>query len=100
MMSDPPGSGPEHSASGQRDCGEVLRQLYVFIDNELPEADHSEVQAHLDECRGCLSEVDIERLIKALVQKSCHEKAPAELRQRVLFSIRHIQWQISTGRLD
>jgi mycothiol system anti-sigma-R factor len=100
MMSGSVGSGPEHSASSQRDCGEVLRQLYVFIDNELPEADRSEVQAHLDECRGCLSEVDIERLIKALVQKSCHEKAPAELRQRVLFSIRHIQWQISTGRLD
>jgi mycothiol system anti-sigma-R factor len=77
-------------------CRDVLQQLYEFIDNELPTAHRAEIQAHLDECRGCLSEADLERLIKALVQKSCHEKAPAELRQRVLFSIRQVQWQITT----
>jgi mycothiol system anti-sigma-R factor len=78
----------------ETDCSEVLQRVYVFIDQELDEADHIQIQQHLEECGPCLREVDLERLVKALVQRSCHEHAPAELRQRVMFSIRQVQLEL------
>ncbi|MGH3472802.1 MAG: mycothiol system anti-sigma-R factor [Nocardioidaceae bacterium] len=76
------------------DCSEVLDRVYFFIDNELDEATSHEIQAHLEECGPCLREVDLERLVKALIARSCSEKAPAELRQRVMFSIRQVQIEL------
>ena len=79
------------------DCNEILDRVYVFIDHELDDASSEQIQTHLDECGPCLREVDLERLVKALVARSCHERAPVELRQRVMFSIRQVQIEISRG---
>jgi len=80
------------------DCDEILGRVYVFIDSELDDASSQEIQTHLDECGPCLREVDLERLVKALVARSCHERAPVELRRRVMFSIRQVQIELSQGR--
>jgi len=82
------------------DCGEVLRRTYLFIDHELADADYREIKAHLDECTPCLHAVDLERLVKALVARSCSEQAPVELRQRVMFEIRQMPFDVSHRRLD
>jgi mycothiol system anti-sigma-R factor len=82
------------------DCREVLDRVYVFIDNELEGASKKQIQTHLDECGPCLREVDLERIVKALVARSCTERAPVELRQRVMFSIRQVQIELSHPRLD
>jgi len=82
------------------DCSLILERVYVFIDNELASADCHQIQQHLDECGPCLRAVDLERVVKALVARSCMESAPVELRQRVMFSIRQVQVEISDGRLD
>ncbi len=82
------------------DCSQILERVYVFIDNELASADCQQIQQHLDECGPCLREVDLERVVKALVARSCMESAPVELRQRVMFSIRQVQVEISDRRLD
>ena len=79
------------------DCNEILDRVYVFIDHELDNASSEQIQTHLDECGPCLREVDLERLVKALVARSCHERAPVELRQRVMFRIREVQIRISDG---
>ncbi len=80
------------------DCRDVIARLFEFIDNELPDADRDAIQSHVEACRPCLSECDLDRLLKALVHRSCHERAPVELRQRVLFSIRQVQLQIGLHR--
>lgn len=72
-------------------CGDVLRRMYFFIDNELADADASDIREHLAECGPCLHEVDLERLVKSLIARSCSEQAPVELRQRVMFTIRQVQ---------
>ncbi len=82
------------------DCDEILDRVYVFIDNELESADCAQIQAHLDECGPCLRAVDLERIVKALVARSCTERAPVELRQRVMFSIRQVQIELSHSHLD
>ena len=82
------------------DCQEVLRRVYLFIDNELADADLHEIKSHLDECAPCLRAVDMERLVKSLVARSCSERAPVELRQRVMFEIRQVSFDVAPGRLD
>ncbi len=83
--------GPRHPIG----CDQILSRVYFFIDNELDEADSRQIRQHLDACAPCLDEVAVERLVKALVARSCSERAPVELRQRVVFSIRQVQLEVS-----
>jgi mycothiol system anti-sigma-R factor len=82
------------------DCSEVLERVFFFIDNELPTADKAEIQHHLEECGPCLAKYDLERTVKLLVQRSCTERAPAELREKVLLRIRQVHVEITDHRLD
>ena len=77
-----------------KDCSEILDRVFYFIDNELEDADHSEIQHHLDECGPCLQKYDLERTVKALVARSCSEHAPETLRDKVLLRIRAVQVEI------
>jgi len=78
------------------DCGRALEKLYLFIDHEMDDASCEEIEAHIKSCTPCLDEYDIERVVKSLVSRSCHEVAPEPLREKVLFSIRTLQIQITT----
>ena len=84
------------SNDGTGDCADFLERIVYFIDNELDEADCSEVQMHLDECGPCLEKYDLERTVKKVVSRSCHERAPEALRERVLWQIRQVHVQITT----
>ena len=93
--SDAPGSPEEHT-----DCSEVLERVFFFIDNELPTADFSQIQHHLDECGPCLAKYDLERTVKLLVQRSCSEQAPVTLREKVLLRIRQVQVELTEAKQD
>jgi mycothiol system anti-sigma-R factor len=75
----------------ESDCSAVLDRMFFFLDNELDQADCSQIQQHLDECGPCLAKYDLERTVKTLVARSCPEVAPEGLRQRVMLSIRQVQ---------
>jgi mycothiol system anti-sigma-R factor len=72
-------------------CTEILGRLYEFVDRELDAGYWQRLEGHLHECAPCMEQVDVERLMKSLVARSCCEQAPPELRQRVIFSIRQVQ---------
>jgi mycothiol system anti-sigma-R factor len=77
------------------DCGEVLKRVYSFIDNELGSASVDEIRQHLEECGPCLEQFDLERSLKKLVHRSCTgEHAPEGLRERVLLRISQIHIEI------
>ena len=63
------------------DCEQALDKLYLFIDEEMDTASCAEIQTHIDECTSCLSEYDLERVVKSLVSRSCSEVAPEPLRE-------------------
>ena len=86
--------GDEVSAS---ECADFLERIVYFIDNELDEADCSEVRLHLDTCNPCLEKYDLQRTVKSVVARSCSEAAPNELRQRVMLRLREVQVQIREG---
>ncbi|UYM06030.1 mycothiol system anti-sigma-R factor [Solicola gregarius] len=78
------------------ECREALESLYVAIDNELANADIATIERHLAECAPCLSEYDVERIIKKIVARSCHEHAPEPLKARVLTTIRTVSVSVTT----
>jgi mycothiol system anti-sigma-R factor len=75
-------------------CETALQNLYLFLDEEIDTASIEDIQSHIDNCSSCLTAYDVERVVKALVSRSCAEKAPAPLRERVLYSIRTVQVHI------
>jgi mycothiol system anti-sigma-R factor len=79
-----------------KDCSEVIHQIFVFIDNELDQATSGEIQQHLDECGPCLREYNLVRTVKSLVARSCKEAAPEELREKVLMRIREVHVTFET----
>ena len=77
------------------DCADFLERIVFFIDNELDEADCTEVRHHLDECGPCLRKYDLELTVKQIVARSCSESAPQSLRERVMLELREVQIRIS-----
>jgi mycothiol system anti-sigma-R factor len=77
------------------DCADYLERIVFFIDNELDEADCTEVRHHLDECGPCLRKYDLELTVKQVVARSCSESAPQSLRERVMLQLREVQIRIS-----
>jgi mycothiol system anti-sigma-R factor len=78
-----------------QDCSDVLEALYLFIDGEIDSANASLIRHHLDDCAPCLKAYDLDVIVKSLIARSCAEKAPPPLRERVLMSIRQVQVQIT-----
>lgn len=82
------------------DCREVLAEVYLYLDGELPTHDHVAVRRHLDACSPCLRKYGLEQDVKALVARCCgNDHAPEGLRHRVLARIRSVQVQIHTAEL-
>lgn len=75
------------------DCSSALERLYLFLDEEIDTASCAEIQQHIEDCSSCLSEFDVERIVKSLVHRSCAERAPDTLVQKVQFAIRTVNVQ-------
>ena len=52
----------------ETDCREVLDRVYEYLDGEMTEHDIAKVKQHLEECSPCLSEYDLDVVLKALVR--------------------------------
>jgi mycothiol system anti-sigma-R factor len=77
-------------------CHEVLQRVYLFLDHEMDASlTYAAVEQHLIECGPCLAKFDFERAIRAVVQRSCHEHAPDELRAKVLARIHELRIEIT-----
>jgi mycothiol system anti-sigma-R factor len=78
----------------ETDCSEVLDRVYEYLDGEMGEHDGAKIRQHLEECRPCLSQYDIDLALKALLRRSCAcEPAPEELRVRIMIRITEVRAQ-------
>jgi mycothiol system anti-sigma-R factor len=71
-------------------CDEVLGKLYRFIDHEIDAASAMEIQQHLDECGPCLREHEVDLIVQRLVVRSCADRAPDSLRDRVRLTLHQV----------
>jgi len=66
------------------DCGQILNEVYLYLDLECSDDRRGVIKTHLDECSPCLREYGIEQEVKALVARCCgSDQAPAELKDRL-----------------
>jgi mycothiol system anti-sigma-R factor len=65
-------------------CGQILNEVYLFLDLECSDDRRAAIQHHLDECTACLREYGIEQEVRALVQRCCGgDRAPDVVRERL-----------------
>lgn len=84
----PVGDGAANACGGDDECFEVLRDVWLFLDNEMDPQARAAVQRHLDDCSPCLEELGVEEKLKKLLHRTCStERAPQELRMRVVGAI-------------
>jgi mycothiol system anti-sigma-R factor len=73
-----------HGDAHEIDCGEILNEVYLFLDLECSDDRRDAIREHLDSCSHCLQEYGIEQEVKALVARCCGaDRAPDELRDRL-----------------
>ena len=77
------------------ECIDYIEQIVYLIDNELDEPDIVTVQRHLRECSPCNERYEVQRVVKSVVARSCCEKAPEGLRDRIRLALSEVQigWQ-------
>lgn len=64
-------------------CVEVLEHLVAYLDRETDAQTLTEIEWHLEECRGCFSRAEFERKLKAYLRESSSSMAPERLRTRI-----------------
>ena len=75
----------------ETDCGEVLAEVFLYLDGEMTSERRDIIRDHLDECSPCLRKFGIEREVRALVARCCgNDVAPAPLRERVRKRLREV----------
>ena len=78
------GADPENANGGR--CDEVLRDVWLFLDDEMDPENRAAVQRHLDDCSPCLAEAGIDYLTKRGAKDGKLDKALQEY-ALVLFSL-------------
>jgi mycothiol system anti-sigma-R factor len=80
------------------ECESVLRDVWLFLDDELDPEHRAAVRKHLDDCSPCLEEAGIDRKLKLLLSRTCGgDRAPEQLRTRLLASMGVIQVESQTA---
>ncbi len=75
--------GASEFPSGSK-CDEVLRDVWLFLDDEMDPERRATVQQHLDDCSPCLIEAGLDLKLKRLLHRTCGgDVAPEDLRVRL-----------------
>jgi len=72
-------------------CTGVLRDVWLFLDDEMDPENRAKVQQHLDECSPCLVEAGLDKKLKELLARKCGgDRAPEQLRQRLVTTLHSV----------
>lgn len=70
-------------------CEGTMQKLHEYVDRELTAEDLEAVKRHLGDCPPCQRHFDFEEQLKLLVhRKACTERAPKQLLNRILGSLK------------
>ena len=69
---------------GNIDCDDVLKDLYLYLDDESDVEVRNRIRQHLDACSPCLRQYGLEQDVRSLVARCCGgDQAPTALRVRI-----------------
>jgi mycothiol system anti-sigma-R factor len=76
---------------GGLECDDVLRDVYLYLDDETDGALRTRIRQHLDACAPCLKQFGLEQDVRSLVARCCGgDQAPQSLRNRISARITEI----------
>lgn len=79
------GGSPSTGDDQATNCGDVVRDVWLFLDDELDPERRAAVQQHLDDCSPCLEQAGLDIKLKRLLARKCGgERAPQPLRDRIV----------------
>ena len=74
--------------SRRTECEAIVRRLWPFVDDKLPDSDREQVTRHLEACADCLSHFDFaSAFLDAVHAARPAEKDDEALRARVLAAL-------------
>ncbi len=71
------------SESPNMQCDDALRLLAQYLDRELSDGEHAEVERHLRTCRSCFSRAEFERRLKGELAALTAADVPTALEDRI-----------------
>jgi mycothiol system anti-sigma-R factor len=84
---------------GGIDCDDVLRDVYLYLDDETDETLKNRIRQHLDGCAPCLRQFGLEQDVRSLIARCCgNDQAPQTLRERI--SLRITEISIETQHVE
>ena len=76
---------------GGLDCDDVIRDVYLYLDDETDPELRNRIRQHLDGCAPCLKQFGLEQDVRSLVARCCGgDQAPLTLRERISTRITEI----------
>ncbi len=69
------------------DCNEVLREVELYLDGELPAEEATTIAEHLRECGGCHHRMEFRQELRALIARKCGSEA---LPESLLIRVRRV----------
>jgi len=83
---------PIDEMDAESECTAVLRDVWLFLDNEMDPENREKVQQHLDECSPCLMEAGLDQKLKELLHRKCGgDRAPERFRTRLVAELRSMR---------
>jgi mycothiol system anti-sigma-R factor len=84
---------------GNIDCDDVLKDVFLYLDDESDPSLRDRIRQHLDGCARCLRQFGVEHDVKSLVARCCGgDVAPESLRSRI--RVRLTEVTIETAHLE
>lgn len=68
-------------------CSEAVRQLWEYLENELPDGDRQDVHEHLRACLRCCGEAEFAGELKGLLAAHGGEELPEHVRTALLSTL-------------
>jgi len=76
---------------GNIDCDDVLKDLYLYLDDESDLELRNRIRQHLDACAPCLRQYGLEQDVRSLVARCCGgDRAPKSLHERIRVRISEV----------
>jgi len=81
---------------GGIDCDEVMKDVFLYLDDESDDTVRNRIRVHLDGCAPCLRQYGLEQDVKSLVARSCGgDLAPDGLRSRIRVRLTEVSVEAS-----
>jgi mycothiol system anti-sigma-R factor len=72
-------------------CADAVRQLWEYLDGELPEQDRAAIEEHLSFCRRCCGEVEFAHELRGFLARGAAEEFPPDVRARLIATLDELE---------